>query len=178
MSIAVPADTRQRKPDARRALESPYQREHEASVETVFAKAPEPKGLPALIGWFREQCANELPETLHKAGVWRDYGPDAAGGSVLGAPAPSDPFRRFLENSPSETDADGFYVRPLRAALSRMSRRWPLTARHLFRLALVQGDWHRHADNEGFQREEMELYLERAVFLLWREFAREGLRLQ
>lgn len=176
MTVAVPTDTR--KPHGRRALEAPYSEQHEASRSALFSDARPPRNLAAAIAWFREIAAEELPITLHKSGVWRDYGLHAAGGSALGSPAPSEPFRRFLENNPSETDIDGFYTRPLRAALSRMGRRHPLTARHLFRLALVDGDWKRHAANEGFADEEMQIYLERAIFMLWREFSREVQRLQ
>ncbi len=160
-----------------RALDSPYLVEYEASRGALFVDGRPPRNLAAAIAWFREQCHNEVPTTLHKSGVWRDYGTNAEGGSALGSPALSEPFRRLLENSASELDQDGFYVRPLRAALSRMSRRHPLTARHLYRLALVDGDWKRHAANEGFHDEEMQVYLERALFLLWRDFSREAQRI-
>ncbi len=169
MTLAVPV--------GRKALESPYLAESEASRAALFMDGKPPRNLAAAIAWFREQCHSEVPTVLHKSGVWRDYGVHAEGGSVLGSPAPSDPFRRFIENSPSEVDQDGLYVRPLRAALSRMQRRHPLTARHLYRLALVDGDWKRHAANEGFHDEEMQVYLERALFLLWKDWSREALRL-
>ncbi len=160
-----------------RALDSPYLVEYETSRANLFTTGKPPRTLAAAIAWFRELCHNEVPTTLHKSGVWRDYGLHAEGGSVLGSPAPSEPFRRLLEGSPSELDEDGFYVRPLRAALERMAYRKPLTSRHLYRLALVDGDWRRHAANEGWQDEEMQLYLERALFLLWRDFTHEAQRL-
>jgi hypothetical protein len=160
----------------RELRESPYAAESEASRNALMQDGKPPRNLAAAIAWFRAICADETPWTLHKSGVWRDYGMHAEGGSALGSPAPSEPFRRFLENNPSETDAEGFYVRPLRAALSRMTRHHPLTARHLFRLALVDGDWHRHAANEGFHDEEMYLYLERALFLLWKDWTLEAMR--
>ncbi len=155
----------------RQSLDSPYHAESEASRVALFADGRPPRNLAAAIAWFREQCANEIPTTLHKSGVWRDYGMHAEGGSVLGSPAPSEPFRRFIENSPNELNEDGHYVRPVRAALYRMSLRWPLTARHLFRLALVDGDWRRHAANEGFHDEEMAVYIEAALMRLWEDFA-------
>lgn len=190
MSLAVPTDSRSASAEARyrrrdqeartdeKRTAARYEAEHAHSVRRNVENARPPRDLEALIAWFRELVAEELPVTLHKAGVWRDYGPDAEGGSVLGTPATSEPFRRFIENSASETDGDGVYVRPLRAALSRMSRRYPFTARSLFRLALVDGDWRRHAANEVEPLELMELYLERALFKLWEDFTRDVQRLQ
>lgn len=176
MTLAVPVENHRRKPDRRQALESPYRRDYEQSVASALDR--EPANLAAAIAWFRGVCAEELPVTLHRAGVWRDYGLHAEGGSALGSPALSDPFRRFLQDSPSATDQDGNYIKPLRAALSRMSRHHPLTARHLFRLALVDGDWKRHAANEGFQDEEMALYLWGALLMLWKDFTRKVQMLQ
>ena len=174
MTLSVPA----RKPERRTALETPYRREHEASSAALMENGRPPRNLAAAVAWFREQCDNETPATLHKAGVWRDYGMHAEGGSVLGSPALSEPFRRMLEGNPSEVDVDGFYLRPLRAALSRMARHHPLTARHLYRLALVDGDWKRHAANEGFQDEEMSVYLAKALDMLWKDFVRQATPLQ
>ena len=161
----------------RQAALTPYAREHERSMEARMGRGVQPKGLPALVAWFREVVAAEAPVALHKGGVWRDHGQDAEGGSHLGSPATSDAFRRFVEGVPWQTDPDGYYVLPFRAALSRMSRRWPMTARHLYRLALVDGDWRRHADNVAWQREEMELYVAEALRMLWREHSMMALRL-
>jgi hypothetical protein len=154
----------------------PYAAEFKESVRTAFERGPQPKGIAALVAWFREQCANEIPMTLHKPGVWRDYGDHAQGGSQLGSLPLGDAFRRLLENSPSELDEDGFYVRPLRAALSRYSRQAPLTAMALYGLALVDGDWRRWATKRGYNYEIAERYLAKALEELWREFARERLR--
>lgn len=162
------------KHDRRQALETPYARDHERSLEARMGKGIAPKGLEALVTWFRSVISDEAPTDIHKAGVWRDHGEHAAGGSALGAPAISDAFRRFIEGVPWQTDPDGYYVLPFRSALSRISRRWPMTARHLYRLALVDGDWRRHADNVAWQREEMELYIAEALRMLWREYSEMG----
>lgn len=173
----VVAAARMSKQDRRQALLAPHQAEHEASVSARMSKGIQPRGLDALVRWFREVIADEAPVAVHKPGVWRDHGTEAEGGSKLGSPAISDAFRRFIEGVPWQTDPDGYYVMPFRAALSRMSRRWPMAARHLYRLALVDGDWRRHADNVAWQREEMELYVESALRMLWREHSAMGLRL-
>lgn len=143
-----------------------------------------PKGLPALIRWFRERCDAEIPDKVHKSGIWRDYGNEADGGSALGAPQLFDEFRRLIEGVPWQTDPDGYFAFPLRAALSQMYRGKPIIALHLFRLALVDGDWRRHADNlnrvDGsprWSREEMELFIEQALYRLWLNYAEMPLRI-
>lgn len=162
------------KSDRRAALVTPYAREHERSVEARMSKGAQPKGLHALLGWFREVAVGELPVAVHKAGVWRDHGPDAEGGSKLGSPALSDHFRRLTEGTSSQLDSDGCYLFPMRAALDRLARSGkPLTARALFHLALVDGDWRRLADVMSYPDEFMELYIERALFHLWKEFSTE-----
>lgn len=161
----------------RDALARPYQRDHERSMEARLTKGTMPRGIDALVRWFRDVIATETPVTLHRSGVWRDHGEHAEGGSHLGSPAISDAFRRFIEGVPWQTDPDGYYVLPFRAALSRMNRRWPMAARHLYRLALVDGDWRRHAENVAWQHEEMELYIGQALRLLWHEYSEMGLRL-
>lgn len=164
--------------ERRQATLTPYARDHERSLEARMSKGVMPKGLEQLVTWFRGVCADELPVALHRQGVWRDHGPHAEGGSHLGSPAPTDAFRRFLEGVPWQTDEDGYYLHPLRAALDRMSRRYPLMARHLFALALLDGDWRRHSDNIAWQREETSVYIEEALRRLWREYSERGLRLQ
>lgn len=158
------------KPTARQALERPYQGAHERSVKTAMSRGEQPKGLAALVRWFRERCDEELPVAIHRGGVWRDFGPDAVGASALGAPADTDAFRRFVYGADSELDEDGYYRKPLRAALARMSRRWPFMARHLYRLALLDGDWRRHAEGIAWQYEEVEVYMTEALYRLWREY--------
>lgn len=163
----------QNKHDRRAAMLSPHSVEHEASVERAMSKGIQPKGLDALVTWFRVLIHEEVPVTLHKAERWHDHGMEAEGGSRLGAPGWTDPFRRFIESveHQSMTDAEGFYRWPVRATLSRMSRRKPLTARALYQLALMDGDWRRLADQMSYPDEFMELYIERALAMCWREFS-------
>ncbi len=170
--------TRSSKTDRRQALETPYQRESEASVERAMSRGIQPKGIDQLIRWFRECCHDEAPMTVHKNEIWRDWGHDGNGGSKLGTMAHSDPFRRFLDSvdHPSATDDDGRYRFPLRAALSRYTRTSPLTARVLYQLALVDGDWRRWSDNCGYNHEVGEKYLLTALYELWREFSVTALR--
>ncbi len=163
---------------ARIAVETPYRHDNERSVERAMQSGQMPKSMECLVSWFRDVCAQELPVRLHKSGVWRDYGVNAEGGSYIGSPASTDAFRRFMENSPSNVDQDGYYSKPLRAALSRLNRRWPFMARHLYRLALVDGDWRLYARQATvWSDEEMQLYMGEALRRLWREYAIEVVRL-
>ncbi len=169
--------TEARKTERRLALETPYARDQERSIEARAQKGLQPKSLPDLLRWFRGLCADETPRTIHKAEVWHDHALHGEGGSALGSLAWSDPFRRYLENSDSECDAEGMYLRPLAASIFRLRLRYPLTAQHLYRLTLVDGDYRRHAENVGWQYEEMSVYLTRALQMLWREFSPQSLRL-
>lgn len=165
-----------RKPDRRVSLEAPHRRDHEASVERAMSKGFAPRDLSGLLRWFRDALDSETPATIHKSEVWRDHGTHAEGGSKLGTPAWSEPFRRFIAGSASECDEDGYFQRPLRAAIARMSRQHALTAQHLFQLALVQGDNRRHAENRVWSYEEMDMYLHRALSVLWHEWSPDTLR--
>lgn len=168
---------------ARDLKERPYQREADArAVELAVAKATMPKDLHRLLQWFELECSAETPDALHSAQVWRDRvnptelraGLTPVGASDTGALAFDDDFRRHLENGPSELDhrddiVDGrrYYLRPVRAALSRIARRGrPLMARHL---QLLAGgfDWKKRADAIGWAHEEYEVYIREALIQLW-----------
>jgi hypothetical protein len=166
------------KPEGRVALETPHAKAHTVSVERRMGKGIMPKALPGLLRWYAEGWDSEVPTAIHKSEVWRDHGPQAQGGSKLGTPAHSDPFRRYLENMPSEMDADGYYTRPMHAALSRLGRRHPLTARALFAVAQSGYDWRGVAERGHWADEMFEVYIAEALRMLWREYADEGLRLQ
>lgn len=165
--------TRSSKTDRRQALETPYQRESEASVERAMSRGIQPRNLHDLVRWYVDVCEGEAPTAIHKRELWRDHGAGADGGSKLGTKAWSDPFRRFLDSvdHPSAVDGEGIYRYPLRAALSRLSRRRPLTARALYQLALMQGDWRRLAEQMSYPDEFMELYIEKALAMCWREYS-------
>ena len=154
------------KPDRRALRESPYLADHAASLERR-----DPSGFAGYLHWFLEGFAAETPEAIHTTGVWAGrpakmrqvtdvngkrvmvpvevIPPELTGGSVLGAPRQSEPFRQLLENSPFQTvdhdTPDERYVRPRRAALARLGTRSdgdaPFMARYLLAVAYSQGDW-------------------------------------
>lgn len=158
-----------------------YTTAHETSVRIV-ANRPQPKGLERLTRWFFGEWRDELPDEIHKHEEWRDYvvAGESAAGKVdgLGAPAYADDFRRYLENSPFETDPDGRYVRPVHAAMARMAGRGgftgpteklaaaPFMARFLFRLA-TSADLTFAAASLGIPPQVTQVYAEQALFRLW-----------
>jgi len=157
----------------------PYRRGHEASQEGRLSTGVRPKDLPGLLRWYEQACSDEMPDRDHVRGVWHDFvTPDEArrgikpvGGSQSGAPAYSEPFRKRIENTPSEVDQDGYYLRPIEAALSRIARAGqPLMSRHLQMLAWAGFDWRRRADLIGWAHEEYEVYIREALIHLWREY--------
>jgi hypothetical protein len=101
--------------------ETSYSAPYLASNERRRAEGYEPKTFPALLKWYEHAWWAEIPAELHGPGVWRDYGEEGVGGSHLGAPQYADAFRRWIENSPRETDDDGYYVRPLQASLAKLA---------------------------------------------------------
>ena len=164
---------------ARRSLlDTPYQRDHERSMEARLEKGRMPKALPELLRWYSEAWDLEVPDKLHKVEVWADHGPDGQGGSHLGTPAWRDPFRRYIENYDSELDQDGYYLRPVHAALSRFGRRHPMTARALFALAQCGYDWRGVATRGHWDVEMFGLFIEEALRRLWREYAEQKVRLE
>ena len=172
--------------DRRANRETPYRREHERSASQRMETGVMPKSLDGLLAWFAEQCSNESPDRLHVHAVWKDrvtqheqeQGIQAVGGSDTGAPAYSEPFRKLIENAPSETDQDGYYLRPLASALSRIARRGnPLMARHLMLLAWAGFDWRKRAGAIGWADEEYEVYLREALIRLFREYREQRVTL-
>jgi hypothetical protein len=144
---------------ARQALERPYAIDHAASIRRKAAKPRD------LLGWFLAGIRDEIPERIHRSGVWADAkrpgditGYVAVGGSLIGTPGTADPFRAFLEGDADETElarltdagvtiADRAYRFPMRAALAALRGRGPVTdpypfmAAILFRIACMEGDW-------------------------------------
>ena len=158
--------------DRRAALERPYQREHDQSVQTNWNRGGKPTGLYALVAWFVKGWDLEPPDELHASGPWFGgamdqvdgqpvrISPLLAGGSVLGAPRWSEPFRAWLTASPCALDADGFYRWPMRSAVYRLGvgspRRdpRPIGARYCFALGQVRGDWQLMNARSAFPVEE------------------------
>ena len=151
-----------------------YRADNYRSMERAFAQ---PKGLRELLAWFLHEWALEVPDTVHVPGVWRDYvrwdeDRTSVGGSALGAPPLADPFRRYTENSPSEVDADGFYMRPVHKAIATLGGRRDGTkerwmARFLFRLGLAHGDLDTVGAESGLHPHAVSVYAESALYRLW-----------
>ena len=151
--------------------------EHDDSIARRLERGKMPKTLDGLVRWFVQRFEEETPERLHIDETWhdkvsgheREEGVQSVGGSLLGSLAYSGAFKLILEASPSKTDEDGYYLFPLRSALSRVERRRPFMVRYLCRLGLAQGDWRRVADDLGWVHEVMEVYIEEALRRVWRE---------
>jgi hypothetical protein len=169
-------------------LERPFRVDHELrNAELAVTRAAMPKDLPALLRWFEELWALEIPEELHSSAIWRDRvspselkaGVRPVGSSETGALAYADEFRRRLENGPSEVDgADPatagsgrvYYARPIAAALSRISRKGkPLMARTLIAIGLAGFDWRAVADRGSWPHEMFEVYARESLIRLWFE---------
>jgi hypothetical protein len=172
---------------ARLSLEQPFLDDHRTSVAVVASRAA-PRGLGPLVGWFLVEWAQELPASLHKGDVWRDYvrldeERKAEGGSRLGSPQYAEGFRRYIEGSPFETDSDGRYARPIHAAIARIAGRGdhggmmtrdlpvgPFMARFLFRFA-VCGDLTASCDSMGLPPQAHAIYAEQVLYRLWKTYA-------
>lgn len=167
--------------EKRTAAERPFQDRHAQSVaDQVDRDRVQPRGLVALLGWFREKWVAEMPEEIHSRGVWHDR----QGASALGAPQWADDFRRFLTASPHELDVDydewasgldpdAAYVRPLRSALARMAGRDPGSAgafavRFLMAIGFAGFDWRAVGDRLGYHDGVTSVYAEWALARLWR----------
>lgn len=156
-------------------MREPFRTEHAESISRGMERGKMPQTLDGLLHWFMLRVADETPERLHRAEVWHDEvssherseGVQPVGSSASGAQAWAGEFKAIMQSSPSITDEDGFYRFPVRAALSRMSRRRPLMARFLFALGMAGGDWQRLADQRGWAYEEMQTYAEAALTALW-----------
>lgn len=142
-----------------------------------------PKDLRGLMAWYEEQWSLETPDRLHVHAVWKDRvtsheqgeGIQPVGGSDTGAPAYSEPFRKRLENSPSELDVDGYYMRPLASALSRLGNGGhPLMARSLMSVAMAGFDWRAVADRGHWPHEMFEAFIREALIQLWRTHRDRG----
>jgi hypothetical protein len=176
---------------SRVALTNPYLLANERSRSKEEER---PEDLNGFLVWYIVQSAAEAPTKLHVAATWRSWEPErlvededdeedpeeqvrasypTEGGSRLGSPAWSDPWRRYLENSPSETDKDGYYVRPLAAAFDRLIKgggRYPPRkewADWLLRLRFFGFDLDKLASAMGWPLWQARTYVETALRSLW-----------
>ena len=175
--------------------DSPYYAENSRSKARKMAR---PKDL---IGWFMAGFRAEMPgqgsqtDKLHPRGVWRDakrrgdsedY--DPVGGSHLGSPRMSEPFRAFLEDDAFGTEAAEYeghkdihnhYRTPMRAALARLAGRghptepYPFMARVLYRTALNDGDWDAACRTLGIIEPVRKPYIEAALHRLYERYHEE-----
>lgn len=125
------------------------------------------------LAWLARRWSDEtVPESIHSGrGVFfgapdrescpdraklggRDSTPDQlVGGSVLGSPRILPAFERYIERAETDSDQDGYYLRPLAAALSRMARPGSrrvarnLGARTIWAVIRARGDWQSVAIN-------------------------------
>lgn len=171
---------------ARDRLARPFALDHAASLRRKAAKPRD------LLGWFLAGFRAEIPERIHRSGVWADarhrgdakaYAP--VGGSQIGTPASADPFRAYLESDPLDetelarlteagiTIAEQAYRFPMRAALASLAGRgadtdpYPFMARALFRTATMDGDWNVALRSLGIIEPVRWPYLVAALERLW-----------
>lgn len=191
-----------RRPDARTLRDQPYLGDHVASQR----RRP-PRSFEDLVAWLVEGYAAETPRAIHAGGLWvgrpprvvervvdgkrrlvpsEDIPADLVGGSELGSPKDAEPMRQLMENSPRQIAGDGLeehYVRPMRAALARLSGRHdcvaverrarrcpprPLMAHYLTEIAIAGGDWRAVGDRWDYDRGTAEIMAGTAL----RELAR------
>lgn len=136
----------------RRYRDAPYDVDNARSKQAKMARPRD------LLTWFLTGFRAEMPGDIHAHEVWREYVPDQhisqGGGSLLGSPKWTDPFRRFLEDSPFSTEPSEYeghksltnhYRTPMRAALQRLAGRGStesgyFQSRMLYVLASTDGD--------------------------------------
>jgi hypothetical protein len=118
-----------------------------------------PKTFDALLDWLKAVWAEEpFPERIHSRGI--------EDGSHLGSPALAPRLRQHLER-PGATDADGYFVTPLNAALDHMRQRRPLAAENIWALIRVDFDWRAIATRGGWALEMYGMFLSKAIEDLW-----------
>jgi len=166
--------------------ESPYAPENAKSKRAKMAR---PKDL---LAWYLTGFREELPVVIHSSEVWREYVTDdyqhQGGGSLLGTPKWTDPFRRFIEDDAFGTEVSEYeghqsigkhYRTPMRAALARLAGRGPDTdpspfmARCLYRTALRDGDWDGACASLGIIEPVRRPYIEAALHRLYERFYEE-----
>lgn len=103
------------KPAARAALERPYQRESEQSIERAMRR---PQSLHDHVHELQVAHGQEVVARLHIGGVEWEPGD---GGSALGTPRWSHAFRRYVTGNDCDTTQDGDWCWPLRSSVFRLS---------------------------------------------------------
>jgi hypothetical protein len=138
-----------------------------------WAEEPIPESMHAVDGVFFGQPDRENCPEPAKLGAAQSTPDQLVGGSVLGSPRILPAFERYIEHSETETDGDGFYRRPLAAALARMSRgggRRPareLGARTIWAVLRSGGNWHVIAARGNWPIEMFADYLSASIAALF-----------
>src|SRR5262245_31602799 len=166
----------------RRYRDAPYRDDNARSKRAKMAR---PKDL---LGWFLEGFREELPLVIHSHEVWREYVTDpqaAGGGSLLGTPKWTDPFRRFIEDDAFGVEVAEYeghqsigkhYRTPMRAAVARLSGRgpdhepYPFMARVLYRTGVRDGDWEGACASMGIIEPVRRPYIEAALNRLYERY--------
>jgi hypothetical protein len=87
----------------------------DAQADALHAgRSLRPRGLYDLLRWYEAAVLAECPMKLHR---------NVTDDSALGSLAWSHEFRKYLEGSPFAETIDGFYERPVMAALAKMEGR-------------------------------------------------------
>lgn len=178
----------------RRYGDAPYQTDHASSIAR---KAQPPKNL---LGWFLEafRCETPIEMNGHSVFVGQPDKPgretlwargsrasELSGGSLLGSPAFTDDFRRFIEDGSRQVERAEYegnqdrtvhYRYPLRAALAELGGRgkatdeYPFMARVLYRTAMRDGDWDGACESMGIIGPVRWVYVQEALRRLWRHY--------
>ena len=140
----------------------PYALPHAATVRRKMTRASaEPKSLAAFLRWFRAELSAEAPPLrLHS----RELADD-------GAPAHHPAFVAWLTAHPMETEDDGSFRRPLRAAIWQIGQRNAIRGRLLERLAANGGVPFDGCDCDCAFSVDAELYWTAALRLTWTVFS-------
>lgn len=169
----------------RRTIDTPYERDHAASIARVAERGRKPRTLGEYLTWLAARWGEEMPGSrIHTRGVFfgrpdRDIPSALVGGSALGTPADHPSFRRYIEGSPSrietaaldgETTSDYHFATPLRATLAYLSTRRPDAVDWVVAVARASFDWRAVARRRGFTYGEAEMLLETACYLVWRDY--------
>lgn len=158
----------------RARVEYPHQDAHDRSVERLATARATIPPTDVLLRWFVAGWSEEVPTSIHAAGVeWAGPGSivrgdgsterDPGGGSANGSPSFSGPFRRrVLEGKTGETghpSSEGepelgvAYETPMHQTVAYIGRRRPLLAAWLSALGRYGGDW-RSMASKGILRDD------------------------
>lgn len=155
-------------------MDRPHLGEHRRSRKERRPAAP-PNNADALVAWFAQHYAMEVPDRLHGIEPWADHGTlprevtyidretgervrevkpgrEGEGGSLLGSPKDAG-LIPYVDSGPNLRDDEGDLVRPMRSALAafRRERMW---CHSLLMLIAENGfAWRKVIDKSIYRRE-------------------------